>query len=238
MKATNQQLEQLLEIQRLELDRRQLLARAQELSHGGEIERLRGELTALSESLSQARLSNEELRRDLKRQEGDLQVVLERVKKDKERLKQSFTPKDIAGIQHELETLARRQSELEDLELQVMQQLEDSDRELHEIDRSREQKEAELEVAKEQISAMLAELKAENQVLVSNLEKLRSEVDHELLELFDRKFAKGIAVGRLQASTCLACNMSLNSLAMSDLAKIAIDEIANCPECGAILVRS
>lgn len=237
MRATTEELNDLLELQRLLLEQRRILAEAGELTKGGKLEQLRLELAESSESLSAARLENEELRRELRRQESDLELVEKRISQDQKRLVESSSTKDIAGIQHELETLARRKSELEDLELGLMEELEASDRKMHEIETLRESKEGEIETAKAEISVQLAELKLENQKLIGGIEQLKSELNQDLVKLFEQKFARGVAVGRLQGSSCSACNMSLNSQAMAEIAKVDVDELATCPECAAMLVR-
>lgn len=238
MKATASQLEDLLSIQQAIYEQRKLLAQANELSHGGELEQLRESLAAISTELSEARLGNEEIRREIKRQETDLELVEKRIATDQKRLKESFSTKDIAGIQHELDTLNRRKGELEELELELMTSLEQSDAALHELERRRETKEREIEIAKEAIGIKLAEMKAENQQLSQQVSALRANGDAELLALFDGKLSRGVAVGRLQGSTCTACNISLNSQAMGEVSSVPSDELATCPDCSAMLVRS
>lgn len=238
MRASDQDLEQLIELQRIIFAQRKLLAQAQELSKGGVLEQLRLQLADLSESLSALRLENEELRRELKRQESDLELVEKRLKQDAERLNQSSNPKDITGIQHEIETLRKRKSDLEDLELEIMEQIESSDQKLHQTEIARDSKETEIEQARQQISIELAELKSENQDLSGQAEQIRKALNPDLVVLFDAKLSRGVAVGRLNGSSCSACNMSLNSQAMAEVAKVPSGEIANCPECSAILVRA
>lgn len=238
MKASTKDLEALFELQSITLTQRSLLQQAQELSKGGRLEVLRSELAELSEQLSELRLANEELKRELKRMESDLQVVEARIARDTERLNHSSNAKDIAGIQHELETLARRKSDLEDSELEIMEQLEASDRAMHEVEQSREQKETEIEQAKREISLELEQLKSENKSLSDKASSLKASASSELLALFEAKLAKGLAVGRLSGSTCSACNMSLNSQAMAEVSKVPADELATCPECSAMLVRA
>jgi len=237
MRASEQELEQLLVLQQLMITQRKLVADAQELSRGGKLEQQRQRLAEISTTLSEARLKNEELRRELRRQEADLDTVEKRIAKDSERLKGSFSVKDIAGIQHELETLARRKSDLEDAELELLEMLQNSDSQLHALEREREQQEAEIEITKESVSLELADLKQQNQKLSEQAEQIRRAASAELLGLFEAKFKRGLAVGRLAGSACSACNMSLNSQAMSEIASVPQGELANCPECGAMLVR-
>ncbi|MEK9908130.1 MAG: C4-type zinc ribbon domain-containing protein [Aquiluna sp.] len=237
MKVNTSELETLFEIQRDILAQRKLVAEANEIRGGGEIDQVRDRIATLSEAISDQRLKDEELERDLKRLENDVELVENRLKKDNQRLNESSSSKDIAGIQVEIESLKSRLSKLEDDELELMDQVEISKAELTRLQAEHQSAEAKLEVAKSDLQQKLAGLKQDSDRLISEIQSLKTQVAGELLELFEARLAKGIAVGRLTGSNCSACNMSLNSTAMSEISAVAEDELCSCPECGAILVR-
>ena len=237
MKINSSELETLFEIQRDILAQRKLVAEANEIRGGGEIDQVRDRIATLSEAISDQRLKDEELERDLKRLENDVELVENRLKKDNQRLNESSSSKDIAGIQVEIESLKSRLSKLEDDELELMDQVEISKAELTRLQAEHQSAEAELEAAKSDLQQKLAELKQDSDRLISEIQSLKTQVAGELLELFEARLAKGIAIGRLTGSNCSACNMSLNSTAMSEISAVAEDELCSCPECGAILVR-
>ena len=237
MKVNTSELETLLEIQRDILAQRKLVAEANEIRGGGEIDQVRDRIATLSEAISDQRLKDEELERDLKRLENDVELVENRLKKDNQRLNESSSSKDIAGIQVEIESLKSRLSKLEDDELELMDQVEVSKAELNRLQAEHQSAEAELEAAKSDLQQKLAALKQDSDRLISEIQSLKTQVAGELLELFEARLAKGIAIGRLTGSNCSACNMSLNSTAMSEISAVAEDELCSCPECGAILVR-
>ena len=237
MKVNSSELETLLEIQRDILAQRKLVAEANEIRGGGEIDQVRDRVANLSEAISDQRLRDEELERDLKRLENDVELVENRLIKDNQRLNESSSSKDIAGIQVEIESLKSRLSKLEDDELELMDQVEVSKAELTRLQAEHKSAEAELESTKSDLQQKLAELKQDSDRLISEIQSLKTQVAGELLELFEARLAKGIAIGRLTGSNCSACNMSLNSTAMSEISAVAEDELCSCPECGAILVR-
>ena len=237
MKVNSSELETLLEIQRDILAQLKLVAEANEIRGGGEIDQVRDRIATLSEAISDQRLKDEELERDLKRLENDVELVENRLKKDNQRLNESSSSKDIAGIQVEIESLKSRLSKLEDDELELMDQVEISKAELTRLQAEHKSAEAELESTKSDLQQKLAELKQDSDRLISEIQSLKTQVAGELLELFEARLAKGIAIGRLTGSNCSACNMSLNSTAMSEISAVAEDELCSCPECGAILVR-
>ena len=237
MKVNSSELETLFEIQRDILAQRKLVAEANEIRGGGEIDQVRDRIANLSEAISDQRLRDEELERDLKRLENDVELVENRLKKDNQRLNESTSSKDIVGIQGEIESLKSRLSKLEDDELELMDQVEISKAELTRLQAEHLSAEAELEAAKSDLQQKLAGLKQDSDRLISEIQSLKTQVTGELLELFEARLAKGIAIGRLTGSNCSACNMSLNSTAMSEISAVAEDELCSCPECGAILVR-
>lgn len=237
MKVNSSELETLFEIQRDILAQRKLVAEANEIRGGGEIDQVRDRIATLSEAISDQRLRDEELERDLKRLENDVELVENRLKKDNQRLNESTSSKDIVGIQGEIESLKSRLSKLEDDELELMDQVEISKAELTRLQAEHQSAEAELEAAKSDVQQKLAGLKQDSDRLISEIQSLKTQVTGELLELFEARLAKGIAIGRLTGSNCSACNMSLNSTAMSEISAVAEDELCSCPECGAILVR-
>ena len=237
MKVNTSELETLFEIQRDILAQRKLVAEANEIRGGGEIDQVRDRIATLSEAISDQRLRDEELERDLKRLENDVELVENRLIKDNQRLNESSSSKDIAGIQVEIESLKSRLSKLEDDELELMDQVEISKAELTRLQAEHLSAEAELEAAKSDLQQKLAGLKQDSDRLISEIQSLKTQVAGELLELFEARLAKGIAIGRLTGSNCSACNMSLNSTAMSEISAVAEDELCSCPECGAILGR-
>ena len=69
-----------------------------------------------------AETEQSDLARELKKAEGDVDQVRARAERDQKRLDagQVSSPKELEGLQHEIATLARRQSDLEEIVLDVM----------------------------------------------------------------------------------------------------------------------
>ena len=238
MKASKDQLETLLEIQKSIFSQRAVVAKARELTASPAIEAARTQLAELNGRLSEQRSRLEEIERDISRVEADVELVEQRLERDAARLNQSSNPKDIAGIEHEIESLKSRLSSLEDAELELMEQRETAAADLADLDNQRQEAEAAVERTKLDIAQQLESLKAENVELVKAIEASRASVPAELIALFDKKLERGAAAGRLTGSSCSACNMSLNSTAMAEINRVPMDELATCSECSAMLVRA
>ena len=238
VKATKDQLETLLEVQKSIYSQRAIVAKAKELTSSSAIENARAQLADVTGKLSEQRGRLEEVERDIRRLESDVELVEKRLQKDSERLNQSSNPKDIAGIEHEMESLKSRLSSLEDTELELMEQRDVAAQELEDLEKQRQEAEGAVEQTKAGIAQELESLKFQNEDLVKLINELKGTVPQELLAMFDKKLERGAAVGRLSGSSCSACNMSLNSTAMAEISRVPLDELATCTECSAMLVRA
>ena len=81
----------------------------------------------LSRELSVRQGARDDLRIELSRIESDVAVVDARAARDAQRLTSSTNSKEAQGLESELASLARRKSDLEDAELEVMERLEQAD---------------------------------------------------------------------------------------------------------------
>ena len=238
MKASSEQLEQLWQLQQLIIQQRRLVGDAKVLSSGSSLQPLEAEIAELAEMARNQLMAVEALQQEKKRIDSDLELVEKRIQTDRERLNASSSTKDISGIQHEIEGLEQRKSMLEDTELGILNELDQQKSKLDELSNQKSGAEQRLAEAKQSLRSQLDEMKNENQGLNLEIDNLRKQTPAELLELFDKKLSKGVAIGRLVRSACNACNMNLNSTAVADISSVPADEVAFCPECAAIVIRA
>jgi predicted nucleic acid-binding Zn-ribbon protein len=198
---------------------------------------LRSEQRDFAAALITSRNELDTVELEISRAETDLHLVEQRIKRDEERLNQTQSSKDAQGIQSELATLAKRKSDLEDFELEVLER--------------KDAAAAAFAVVLEQKTELenrLAKLEAENEAAIMKLRsgldltvqaraKQAANIPAELLELFEKKASRGIPVGKLNGRECGACRISLGATAYNEISVLARDEIATCPDCQAILVR-
>jgi predicted nucleic acid-binding Zn-ribbon protein len=237
MKLINGDLENLFALQELIFENRKLEQEAKLLASGADLESARNAQLSNSAEISETRAQHETLVRELERLEADLALVTKRVAIDKDRLTKTAVTRDVLGIQHELETLAKRASDLEDAELELLEQKSESDMRMHELEVLGEKLEEDFKITKARVQLELAELKTKHQSNFEASAALRKKVSQEVLERFEARLLRGVAIGKLQKNTCTACNMSITSTALSDLHHVPTDELASCPVCQAILIR-
>lgn len=225
-------------MQQLIIAQRRLVADAKELSSGEKLRPLEKRLQEINEDLRSHQLNHEQLEDDKRKIDSDLSMVEKRIASDEQKLKSSASPKDIAGFQHEIEGLKNRKSLLEDSELSLLDKLEESEKRLTGLRNQKAEVEAELEQSKSELSQTLGLMRDQNSKINQEISSIKSQLPSELIDAFERKLAKGNAVGRIVRSACTACNMNLNSTAMAELSNVPADELATCPECAAIVIRA
>lgn len=181
-----------------------------------------------------------DLDRDIRRIERDVEGVRTRTDRDNRMLAGSgIAAKQAADLQHELETLGRRQGVLEDEQLEIMEQREAVGLD---VDHSRTVVEAaEKLVAEitERRDTALADIDAAEGGRRRDRGEAVSGFPDELLTAYDkRRAARGVGAALLQARRCQACRLELDRTALSELKAAPADEIVHCEECGVILVRT
>jgi predicted nucleic acid-binding Zn-ribbon protein len=149
-------------------------------------------------------------------------------------------PKDLERMQQELGSLSRRISELEDVELEVMEQLETAQAEharlaeqLARIDRRAAELVASRDSTAGEASSQAATLTAERKVTASG-------VPGDLLALYEKIRAQkgGVGAAALRARQCSGCSLELTAADLGGIAKAPADEVLRCEECNRILVRT
>jgi predicted nucleic acid-binding Zn-ribbon protein len=237
MKATPQHQETLLELNRIDLQLRRNQKQIDEINRGEQVQAQRQLLLANSERLLVARNELDALELELTRAETDLKLVEGRIAKDETRLQQSSNQKDVQGIQSELQSLAKRRGELEDAELVLLERKDEMLANLKTIEFERAEIQSALEVLEREQTSGLAKLNSGQQLLREDRARNLGLLTAEVAEHYEKLFARGVGVGRLDGLICDACGMTLSGDSIDAVRNTPADELAHCGECGAILVR-
>lgn len=238
MKVTRAQLDDLLELSSIDIDAAAKRNQLERVSNNADLQSLQQRLIAASTQLLDASKAEEAVALDLQRNNADLDVVEQREAKDRARLAEAKNAKDAQGLQSELETLAKRRIALEDASLELMQLQADAQVRVAEAEKEREQVRAEGAALTQAVQADVMKLQSALELSRLDRERLVSRLPQDLLAIYERKLAKTTPVGRLVSAECGACRMSISSSEYSQLQSKPIDELIECPECSAILVRS
>ena len=237
MKATSEHQSTLLELSRIDLQLRRNQKAIDEITRGDEVLAQRQLLLANSERLLVARNELDALELELVRAETDLKLVETRIAKDEQLLQNSSNQKDVQGIQSQLQALAKRRGELEDAELVLLERKDEISASLQSINDERAEIQTVLATLETQQTAGLAKLTSGQQLLREDRARSLSQLSSELAEHYEKLFARGVGVGRLDGLVCDACGMTLGGDSLESVRNTPADELAHCGECGAILVR-
>lgn len=238
MRANPQDQKSILDLVALDLELIRNSSDRAKLDSSTDIQAASAKLLALSDQLIDARNLVGDLELELKRAENDLELVENRIEKDKQRLATTTSPRDAQGIEHELETLAKRKDELETAELAIMEQLDKVRSEFETASEQRLSAEKELAVLREQMEADLLELSTKRTELTQKRQVLINSLTPELSLAYQKKAERGVAVGKLSGRECGACRLSITATNLEEIIALPADEIAECPSCQAFLVRA
>ena len=203
-----------------------------------ELESASAETLRLSDSLIDARNVLGDLEMELGRAEADLELVANRISKDKQLLGSTSSAKDAQGIEHELTTLGTRKSELEDAQLQTMELLESAQQDHQKLKQEKLTADATLEAIQQRVSSELADLGLQAERIQAERRQAIAGIGQEVAAAYERKYARGVAVGRLSGRDCGACRLSITATSFEELMALPAEELAECPNCQAFLVRS
>ncbi|EAP99410.1 Zn-ribbon protein-like protein [Janibacter sp. HTCC2649] len=240
MKAEPGQQSKLLDLQALDTRLSQIAHARKTLPQLAEIADLEGKASLLDDQLVRSRTELSDIQREVIKADGDVQQVRDRATRDQQRLDSGTgSAKDLTAIQHELESLARRQSELEDVELEVMERAEAVQSDVSELERGRGEitdRLTELEAARDK---RLAELDADEAEVAAPRDGLVHAAGVELVALYDKiRATSGTGAAPLRQRRCGGCQLELNPVALREIKSAPQDEVHRCEECRRILVRT
>lgn len=231
----------MLDLQQLDTRLDQLAHRERSLPAQAALAEATAKANTLAEDVILARTALQDNERAVSKADADVQLVRDRAERDRRRLDSGAgSAKDLQGLQHELETLARRQAELEDAELEVMERAENLQSELTATQAAHEQAIAGVQRLESELEKSRDEITAERESILRDRSNVAPGVGPELLALYDklREHMGGVAAAALQQKRCSGCGLELGQADLARIKSAAEDEVLRCEECRRILVRT
>ncbi|MGF1662444.1 MAG: zinc ribbon domain-containing protein [Kineosporiaceae bacterium] len=182
-----------------------------------------------------------DLDREVARAEREVEQVRARADRDRDRLAAGTgSSKDLMGLQHELETLAARQRDLEDVELEVMERRETDAERLAAVEKELAETGAELAEATAARDRVLGEVMADGRRVAGERASTAAGIDSSLVALYDKLRASrgGVGAARLAGGRCGGCHLDIPQSDLAGIRALPADEVVRCEECGRILVRT
>ena len=241
MKATPEAQLHLLELADLDAELARLDHRRRTLPEIAQLEQIDARGSELRDGMVMADTELSDLEREQTRAERDVEQVRQRIDRDQSRLDsgQVSAARELSNLQSEVESLHRRQSDLEEIVLDVMERRE-----------AAEARRSELTAEQADLAGRAAELASKRDAALKEIgeqaaaaESRRTEVaagiPADVLTLYDKLRAQhGVGAAMLRRGRCEGCHLSLNTVDLNQIRATPADEVVRCEECRRILVRT
>lgn len=242
MKASPDDQLRLLDLQALDSSLDRLAHRRRTLPELEQIGELETRIGELDDKIVLTQTEDSDLGREQAKLETDIEVVRGRMTRDQQRLDagQVGSPRELENLQSEIESLHRRQTELEDAELELMERREEIGAVIKRLTEQRDEATAGLEQALQRRDAAFAEIAAEAEKATGERQALAAGLPADLVGLYEKLRASsgGVGAAALARGRCEGCHLQLNTTDLNTIRAAAPDEVLRCEECRRILVRT
>jgi predicted nucleic acid-binding Zn-ribbon protein len=201
---------------------------------------LEAALSVANGELGAAKLAVHDAEAELKRAEADVEQVATRIERDEAKLNSGTgLSKDLVALQKDIASLNKRRSDLEDVELEVLERL----------DVLRERQAAQQSIVDDiqgsfggiraELDEQIAEINAEETIVRGQRAEFATGLDAGMLTVYEKTLARrGVGAARLFHGTSEGSGMQLSPGDLAEIKAASEDDIVFCPDSGCILVRS
>ncbi len=240
--TTLSELEVLVELQELDTRLSQLTHRAATLPEREELIRIQEQDSKLQQDLNQLAGQLTVLRKSQSDREAEIQHLEDKVAKATSSLYggERTSPKEATALQSEIDSLAGRQSLLEDQIIEIMEEIEPFAKEESRIEATRTELRTQIADLEHRISAQVTEIDSEQQSVIAERSEVEDRAGSRLSALYAenrKRMGDHTAIGRLVGTSCGACFLEIAAVEIDRIRRLPDDEPSECPECGALLVR-
>lgn len=232
----------LLDLQDLDTSLDRIRHRRANLAEQARVEELSTSARVLADRVTALEVEVADVGVEQRKADQDVELVRERAAKDSTLLDSGTItdPKQLTHLQSEIASLARRQSELEDVEIEIMERLEQAEHRLRDLLVEKDRLDAELTSAQQARDAALAELATTETDLLADREQVAAMIGADLRGFYEKLRGEysGVGAARLYRGRCEGCRIELTPVDLSRLREAPDDEVLRCEECRRILVRT
>jgi predicted nucleic acid-binding Zn-ribbon protein len=231
----------LLDLQAVDTALAQLRHRRATLPELAAITQRAAEAAELETALVEVQTSVGDIATEQRRLENDVDAVQTRAGRDEQRLQTGGLPaKELESLQHEIATLSRRKSVLEDELIDVMERREQAESTSAELTGRRDALaalRAELEAARDTAFAEIDEATAQR---CTERDAVAAEIPADLLAIYERarEHSGGVGAAMLRQRRCEGCHIELAGSELTAVRAAAPETVVRCDNCRRILVRT
>lgn len=240
MKAEPQAQLRLLDLQELDTGLDQLAHRRAHLPELAEITELTQRVSALNEEVGAADTAAGDIAAEQSRVEADVDKLRARAERDQQRLDSGRigSPRELEDLRHEVRSLRRRQAELEDAVLEIMERREQAEARARARRGERDELSGRLAGLEQRRDEAFAEIDEQAAAKQSQREAIAREIPQDLLSLYEKlRSQTGVGAAALHRGRCEGCHLTLNAVDLNRIRRAEADEVQRCDECRRILVR-
>jgi hypothetical protein len=240
VKASPEAQLRLLELADLDTELGRLDHRRRTLPENAELAQLGERAAKVRDAITIADTNLADLDRELSRAEKDVDQVRVRIERDNQRLDagQVSNARELESLQNEVTSLRRRQGDLEEVVLELMER-----RETAQTMRDGAATEGDSVTADEAAmtarrDAAMAEIDEQGAKANAARAAVLGDVPADLLALYDKiRASSGRGAAALRRGQCGGCREMLSTVELNEIRAAAPDEVVRHEECGRILVR-
>jgi predicted nucleic acid-binding Zn-ribbon protein len=180
----------------------------------------------------------EELKHQRREAEADLDDITSKINNTNQQLYggKITNPKELANLQHEVNTLKDLNDQLETKALEIIDRVEDAEKTVANANADYQKLEAEWQQEQKQLTTNIALLQKTLAELTEKRQLLASQIESPTLNLYERvRQQKKQAVSKVEQGICRACRISVSA---SNLQKARSGQPVQCGSCGRILFIS
>ncbi|GGQ50803.1 zinc ribbon domain-containing protein [Kitasatospora griseola] len=232
----------LLDLQAIDSRLDQLAHRRRTLPEHAEIDKATADHTALKDLVVAAQAQLGDTTREQTKAEADVEQVRARSARNQQRMDSGAvtSPKDLENLQHENASLAKRQGDLEDVVLEVMERLESAQTRVTELTARLEHSAVVVAEAEGRRDAKFAEIDGEAEKVRRDREAVANVIPADLMKAYLRLREQqgGVGAARLYQRRCEGCRTEFSITEFNAIKAEPADKVLRCENCGRILVRT
>lgn len=196
----------LLKVQALDTELDRIQHRRAHLDEQVRVDDLTTQSRVLADRLTAIGVEVADLSLEQRKADNDVELVRERAAKDAVLLESGTITdsKQLTHLQSEIASLARRQSDLEDVEIEIMERLEQAEHRLQDLASDKERLDADLAGARADLEQALRSLDASESGVREERAGLAATIPADLLEFYERlrREYSGVGAAKLFRGRC------------------------------------
>ncbi len=191
----------------------------------------RSELEAKKKILSIAKEEIDTLQKNRKAIESEVQEGNDHMAKAKTKLTAVKTNKEYTAILTEVDAIKKKVAGLEDQELEIMEVLEEKQKEIPEIEKKCKEEDAHFQEYKTKKDGELSRMKQELDVFIAKREGVMGQLEKVIIQRYEKiaQSREGRAVALLQENICQGCFQQILPQMVIDV-KVG-EKIQQCSNC-------